>query len=1242
MHYNIKYLIVGFIFFNTLYSKTDIKIISSTEKNLLIELDISVNTAADLFPKSIFIGLPNRFLPEAEIILTEESQTTIQSDTPIMKVIKWTNIQKLKNLNTATLKVFPKISDNSYINKIRINIVYEKNENSYRPADKNESKILSNKIINWDQAKNWVIKEKRKSKRTEELPSGIWLSFSVYKDDLYSINYELLKENIENIDTYDPRSIMLFMTPELGRSKNQETNLTISENLIEIPIIFEGETDGVFNENDKIIFYGRGHSGFDVNNDNADWNQNLYFNYNTCWMLLPDDSSIRGKRMEQATAPNEISLTLDYGLSYFHYENDLVNLELSGLNWYGSSVASGSSQPISTNTPNAKENVDGTIELKMKGYSTSGSLNTFHSIEVHINEPNSNKIGNTISWSGNGTRTISASIPGQDLNQVGNTFFINNTSSDNNSSPYIDYLTIKYGRELIFSADGIEFFSPIKNANVRFDFNSIIPSNVLALDITNPGQPKTIEVIDNQKIDVALEGENLGRFILVDPSTIMIINEVNYEHGINFNSLRNENIIADYIIIGPDNFYDSAKPILNLRQPSIYASLESIYKEFSAGNKDPMAIRLFLQWTQENWMNPKPIHLLLLGDSGYDYRNINGTSSIIVPTIQVQSYISYPADDRLSTIYGPIPEFSTGRFPAKNSIEVENFAEKILYLESNSNFGSWRQKITLVADDAARPEPNHGGIATGKSHTLNSETIASIIPSKIDIEKIYMLEYPEVSDASAYGVVKPDATEAVLKSLNNGTSIINYIGHGSAFQLAQEKLLYMNRGDIDNIKTNFKMPLWIVGTCSFGHFDDPLAESFGEELIRYPMDAAAAVISTCRPITVTGNERYTQEIFERIFNYNQASQQTLGIILQSIKNGSSESEYFHLFGDPAMQLSIPHNYFDTISIDKDTLSTLEIACVDIDQNLIVNDGSGIILLKDANREVTRTYNIASTEQSISYTLPGPTLFRGNFNFSGSQSSVQLRVPQDISYSSLPGKVLVYLYDNEIDALSEINNLYLIGGETPLDNTGPIIEFKTSAGRVLRNGDHKKINETLVLSISDPLGINLTKELGHSIILENLNTNESKDITDQFYYNVNSITTGEIILDDLGESNIHIKISAWDNANNPNENELYLYVSKNDNLRLYNVFNFPNPIIDNTKFTFELSLEAEVEIFIYTIGGRKIKHIKSKTLSQGFNLISWDGRNEFGRILANGVYIYKIIAKQNNKKISHIGRCAIFK
>ena len=148
-------------------------------------MDISVTTAADLFPKSIFVGLPSGIIPKAEIVLTEESQIPFQSDNTNLNIIEWANIQKLKNLNTATLKVSPKISANSYLNKIRINIIFSKAENSYHTAYKDESKILSNKIINWNQAKNWVLIENRKSRITKALPSGIWLNFLVDKDNLY-------------------------------------------------------------------------------------------------------------------------------------------------------------------------------------------------------------------------------------------------------------------------------------------------------------------------------------------------------------------------------------------------------------------------------------------------------------------------------------------------------------------------------------------------------------------------------------------------------------------------------------------------------------------------------------------------------------------------------------------------------------------------------------------------------------------------------------------------------------------------------------------------------------------------------------------------------------------------------------------------------------------------------------------------------------------------------------------------
>ena len=50
-------------------------------------------------------------------------------------------------------------------------------------------------------------------------------------------------------------------------------------------------------------------------------------------------------------------------------------------------------------------------------------------------------------------------------------------------------------------------------------------------------------------------------------------------------------------------------------------------------------------------------------------------------------------------------------------------------------------------------------------------------------------------------------------------------------------------------------------------------------------------IKTCPSIRKDCNFK----IFEKIFNNNQVTQKELGIILQSIKNGSSESEYFHLF-----------------------------------------------------------------------------------------------------------------------------------------------------------------------------------------------------------------------------------------------------------------------------------------------------------------------------------------------------------
>ena len=1221
----------------------NVEILNSSVSSLTIKLSNSATTQADLFANHIFVGLPDDKLPDIQLLSSKMSNSAFTLEPNNGEIYKWLSLQKHKNINVGILKIDPIINGEQYYKEIILKVKFSSSNSVFRQANDNEKKTLSNKIINWNVAKNWFLKNYTRQRTSTPLAeSGIWIRFDITTDGIKYISYDQLKIAYTNLDNHDPRTMSIHTSSMFGRAKSQETNVPIQENLIELPILFIGEEDGVFDSNDKIIFYAQGPSGFDIIQSETMWSQNLYFNDSKYWLFIPDDNSRLGNRILLSNDPDQIELTLDYGISHVHEELDMVNPDQSGLKWFGPSVQNGSTQIISTITPNGKLEVDSYVELRIKGNSLSGSSSTYHSIELYTNIINQNKIGNTTSWAGNGERTISGIIPNQYLNQTNTNFFVSNLSSDNNSSPLIDYLYFRYGRKLIFDSKSFVFFAPIQNAGLRFSFINKLSEDCLAFDISFPHAPKKIQIKNGDRIETQSPANSIGRYIVFDKNEIDSVKNIVYQKDISFSKLRNFSSKADYIIIGPKQFAESAQPLVNLRQPAIYAKIEDIYLEFSGGNIDPMAIRSFLQWTQENWAPPAPIHLLLLGDSGYDYRDINGLSAIVVPTIQVQSFISYPSDDRLATIYGNLPELSIGRFPAKNISQVEDFVEKIEAIELSSNFGPWRQKVTLIADDPARPEPNHGGIATGKSHTLNSESLYEIIPSKIDVEKIYMLEYPEVSDGSAYGVTKPDATKAVYDALRNGTGIINYIGHGSAFQLAQEKLLYLNRGDLENIKTNNQLPLWIVGTCSFGHFDDPLSESFGEELIRYPMDAASAVISTCRPITVTGNERYTQEIFENLFPNGQVTESAIGICLQSIKNGSSESEYFHLFGDPALKLPLSSNSFENATVEPETLKTLGTASIRFIQDFIEHNGNGVIILKDADRIVDRTYNIASTAQTLTYKIPGSTLFRGNFNFTDNERLIQLRVPQDVSYAGETSKILIYLFNDELDVISEINPIYIVGGDATLDQNGPIIEFLSDEGRIFQTGDHKKLLESIIVQISDPIGINLTKELGHSIILKDLNTNSSYDITDNFVYNLNSITTGQISLENYLGSTINYMISAWDNANNPSEKEILLYNSSENKVRIYNAFNFPNPFSNETKFTFEISSNAEVSISIYTVGGKKIKQINNKFYQQGFHRIDWNGRNQFGSLIANGVYIYKIIAKNSTSKTNHVGKIAIYR
>ena len=90
---------------------------------------------------------------------------------------------------------------------------------------------------------------------------------------------------------------------------------------------------------------------------------------------------------------------------------------------------------------------------------------------------------------------------------------------------------------------------------------------------------------------------------------------------------------------------------------------------------------------------------------------------------------------------------------------------------------------------------------------------------------------------------------------------------------------------------------------------------------------------------------------------------------------------------------------------------------------------------------------------------------------------------------------------------------------------------------------------------------------------------------------------------------------------------------------FNTPKFPNPFINKTQFSFEVTQDFDLNLDLYTLGGRRVWSYKQFNLVSGFHAIDWDGRDSFGKKIANGVYIFRIKVIGKNSTVSYIGKCA---
>lgn len=126
---------------------------------------------------------------------------------------------------------------------------------------------------------------------------------------------------------------------------------------------------------------------------------------------------------------------------------------------------------------------------------------------------------------------------------------------------------------------------------------------------------------------------------------------------------------------------------------------------------------------------------------------------------------------------------------------------------------------------------------------------------------------------------------------------------------------------------------------------------------------------------------------------------------------------------------------------------------------------------------------------------------------------------------------------------------------------------------------------------------------------------------------------------LEDNNYTLQVAAKDKAGNlvgatGNKYEIGFVVYNKPTIT--NVLNYPNPFSTSTQFVFTMTgseIPSQFKIQVISVTGKVVKEITKAELGNlhiGRNITEyrWDGRDQYGQLLGNGVYLYRVITSNN--------------
>lgn len=1090
------------------------------------------------------------------------------------------------------------------------------------------------------------------------LANGTWRKLQVTQNGIYKVSGADMKAWGWGLSGVKPASIKMFS--HHGGMLDERNNVPKSYNLDEISILVEDGGDGVFNDNDYILFWGEGPHKW-LRGVNGYYFQNNVYSDNSNYFLT--FGGVDGKRISSKNNSNDAPQAILNSYDYLYaYEKDEYKIYHSGREFHGDRFIETESKKFNFSVPDAVPGIPARVTIKFAGTGQSSS------VSYVLNGTNLGTIGGLYGSDEAIANRYTEVISPYSINniQANNELSINYSKAGISSIGYLNQITCIAKSEMKLASQRVIQNEESKNHQIVEYQMKHGGANYVLWDVTNPD---SVQLINSQR------NSTFYTFKFNNKTTIPKIVSTNgtYKKPKDGGAVANQNIAAsgqaDLIIVAHPLFWSEAQRLAAHRRSNdgltvnVY-SPQTIYNEFSTGQQDISAIRDFMRYLYYQ-PGSKLKYLLLFGDASYDYKDKVNDNTNFVPTYQsresqsdINSYCSddYFAfldnNDGLWTNHQRL-EISVGRLPVMTSKEAKELVDKLLRYDSPKAFGKWRNKLTFLADDVDE--------SWDIDHLNFSELLTStnnLNHANYNNSKIYMDAYQEVllGGAGAY----PEVNREIDETMNQGALIFNYIGHGGTEGIAKERAVTFDQSD--NWKNLYQMPVFVTATCELASYDNPKKRPIGETMLLNPVGGPVAMLTTTRIVYSDANFSLNQGIWiNNILADNSADR--LGDVYMRTKNrptSYSNDRRFTLLGDPSMRIAKPEHriFLDSFNgkeIADDTLSALSL--VKFSGHLekrtggLWNDFNGLVDVTIFDKPIEeKTLDNGSHGLSVEYEHLRSIIFSGRVMATNGKFDFSFVVPKDINYSVAEAKVSLYAHNNIEDAAGSYTEIKVGGAnlDPDEDDKGPEIKLFLDS-RDFINGGFTSENPVLIADLYDDHGINLSSSgIGRDLLvtIDKGTDLEKRFVVNDFYTSSpGSYKQGEInyALKELQEGNHTLHLKVWDTYNNSSEASIKFVVGeKSDQFNIYSVRTIPNPfsslptiILDHNRSESDLSISNEL---FDSKGTVVLKHqMKVYHASNNVNLKLSNNDNWYNG-LRPGVYILRtVVTTSNGETKTHTSR-----